>query len=102
MPTGLEMKNSIAVQKATAIQRSTENNGESVPVQRRKGDLRKASLETPFFTKKGIQKINSFASRANKSVIHASQLLTTACPNCSRSYYSQSIVAFCTGNNTSS
>lgn len=102
MPTGLEMKNSIAVQNATAIQRSTENNGESVPVQRRKGDLRKASLETPFFTKKRIQNINSFASRANKSPIHASQLLTMARPNCSRSYYFQSIVAFCTGNNASS
>lgn len=49
MPTGLEMKNSIAVQSATAIQRRTENNGESVPVWRRKGKLREASLETLFF-----------------------------------------------------
>lgn len=32
IPTGLEMKNSIAVQNATAIQRRSENNGESVPV----------------------------------------------------------------------
>lgn len=32
IPTGLEKKNSIDVQTATAIQRRTENNGESVPV----------------------------------------------------------------------
>ena len=32
IPTGLEKKNSIDVQIATAIQRRTENNGESVPV----------------------------------------------------------------------
>lgn len=32
MPTGLEKKNSMDVQIATAIQRRTENNGESVPV----------------------------------------------------------------------
>ena len=32
IPTGLEKKNSIDVQIATAIQSRTENNGESVPV----------------------------------------------------------------------
>jgi len=61
MPTGLEMKNSIAVQSATAIQRRTEINGESVPVWRRMGELRNASLETQVLTTKQIQKINSLS-----------------------------------------
>lgn len=39
IPTGLEKKNSIAVQTASAIQRRTENNGESVPGKGRKGNV---------------------------------------------------------------
>lgn len=58
IPTGLETKNSIAVQNVTAIHRTTENNGESVPAERRKGDLRDS--------KKQIQKINFFANIANE------------------------------------
>lgn len=49
IPTGLEKKNSTAVQTATAIQRRTENNGESVPTQGRERNFGKSVLHYSLF-----------------------------------------------------
>lgn len=53
IPTGLEKKNSMDVQIATAIHRRTENNGESVPVKCEK------SL---FLPRTNLENVKTFAT----------------------------------------